>query len=229
MAFRAVLRRTTVRRVAACLVAIGAAIALIRLADGEFGASDHGRTCTGRAGLDLSRRTVPGSDLSQRPLRCINLERSRIDGVVSEANLADGNLHRVRLQRVWLEHVDLSGADLSDAVAGSAELTGVKLTHADLRRIRLDGATLTDVGLQGARLKGASLRGVSLSRSDLAGADARGADLTGASLVDTNLRGARLDSAALTRTTWSNVVCPDGLKSAGTERESCDGHLRRAS
>src|SRR6266540_2184799 len=205
MAFRAVLRRTTVRRVAACLVAIGAAVALIRLANGVFGAEDHGRTCTGRAGLDLSRRTVPGSDLSQRPLRCVNL------------------------QRAWLEHVDLSGADLSDAVAGSAELTGVKLTHADLRRIRLDGATLTDVGLQDARLKGASLRGVSLSRSDLAGADARRADLTGASLVDTNLRGARLDGAALTRTTWSNVVCPDGVKSAGTERESCDGHLRRAS
>src|SRR6266511_3171824 len=180
MAFRAVLRRTTVRRVAACLDAIGAAVALIRLANGVFGAEDHGRTCTGRAGLDLSRRTLPGSDLS-------------------------------------------------DAVAGSAELTGVKLMHADLRRIRLDGATLTDVGLQDARLKGASLRGVSLSRSDLAGADARGADLTGASLVDTNLRGARLDGAALTRTTWSNVVCPDGVKSAGTERESCDGHLRRAS
>jgi AcrR family transcriptional regulator len=39
---------------------------------------------------------------------------------------------------------------------------------------------------------------------------------------------ARLDGARLDRTTWSNVVCPDGVKSGGTDRESCGGHLRSA-
>jgi uncharacterized protein YjbI with pentapeptide repeats len=215
-------RRTVMRWVAAAgVIALGAA-ALVTL----LGKDDHGRTCPGHAWLDLSGRTVHGSDLTQRPLRCVNLERSTVDGIVSEANLSDGNLHRVRLRQAWLEQVDLSGADLTGADARSATLTGVKLDRADLRRAALNDTTLTDVGMQRARLTATTLRGAVLTRSDLSGADARDADLTGASLVDSNLRGARLDGAKLARSTWSNVVCPDGAKSAGAQRESCDGHLR---
>lgn len=220
-------RRTLVLRVAAGVLAVGAVAVLVSQV-GRVGDDDHGRTCPGGAGANLSRRMVYGSDLTQRSLRCVNLERATVDGAVSEANLSEGNLHRVQLRRAWLEHVDLSGADLTDAGGGSATLTGVQLTRADLRRATLNDATLTDVGLQGARLSATVLRGASLTRSDLSGADVRDADLTGTSLVDSNLRGARLDGVKLARSTWSNVVCPDGTKSAGEARESCDGHLNRA-
>jgi uncharacterized protein YjbI with pentapeptide repeats len=186
----------------------------------------HGRTCPG--GPNLAGRTVAGVDLSQQQLPCINLERATLNGTVQEADLSRANLHGAQLRTLWLDNVDLSGADLTRAVGESANLTGVKLARADLHRAVLKNSRLENVGLQRARLGETNLRTVGFTRSDLAGADLRNADLSGASLFDSNLRGARLDGAKLDRTIWSNVICPDGTKSAGAERESCDRHLTPA-
>jgi uncharacterized protein YjbI with pentapeptide repeats len=209
---------------------VGVAALVVFLAgrslSGGGGADDHGRTCPGAT--DMAGRTVAGVDLSQQQVPCLNLERATLSGTVQEANLSRANLHRANLRSLWLDHVDLSDADLTDAVGESANLTGVKLERADLRRANLKSSRLENVGLQRARLGAANLRSVAFARSDLGGADARDADLTGASLFDSNLRGARLDKAKLSNTIWSNVVCPDGTKSAGTERESCDRHLTPA-
>ncbi|HEV7896903.1 MAG TPA: pentapeptide repeat-containing protein [Planosporangium sp.] len=190
------------------------------------GSEDHGRTCPGA--MDMSGRAVAGVDLSQQQLPCLNLERATLNGTVQEANLSRANLHRAQLRTLWLDHVDLSSADLTDALGESANLTGVKLERADLRRANLRNSRLENVGLQQARLGATNLRSVAFTRSDLSGVDARDADLTGASLFDSNLRGARLNKAKLTNAIWSNVICPDGTKSAGDERESCDRHLTPA-
>jgi hypothetical protein len=207
-------------------VAYLAVIAALAAALVVWRGADHGRRCPGGVGTDLSARSVSGGQLSQLPLRCANLERSRVTGSVREANLAEANLHRTQLRLARLENVDLSGADLTDAGGASAILDGVTLARADLRRANLQGSLLSNVSLQRARLAGADLRSVSLTRSDLSGANADSADLSDASLSDTNLRGARLEHAKLARAVWSNVVCPDGSKSAGQDRESCAGHLR---
>jgi uncharacterized protein YjbI with pentapeptide repeats len=190
------------------------------------GADEHGRICPG--GANLAGRAVAGVDLSQQQLPCINLERATLNGSVQEANLSRANLYGARMRTLWLDNVDLSGADLRRAVGESANLTGVKLERADLYRAVFTNSRLENVGLQRARLGETNLRAVGFTRSDLAGADVRNADLSGASLFDSNLRGARLDGAKLDRTVWSNVICPDGTKSAGTERESCDRHLTPA-
>ncbi|MGC9668327.1 pentapeptide repeat-containing protein [Planosporangium sp. 12N6] len=212
------------------VVLVAAVIIGRGLGTGGPGAGDdigeHGRTCPHAP--DLSRRAVNGVDLSQQQVPCVNLERATVTGTVQEADLSRANLHRANLRSLWLDHVDLSDADLAGAAAESANLTRVKLERADLRQAGLARSRLENVGLQGARLGGADLRAAALSRSDLGGADVRGADLSGASLFDSNLRGARLDRAKLTNTVWSDVICPDGTKSAGDARESCDRHLTPA-
>ncbi|MEV0129811.1 pentapeptide repeat-containing protein [Dactylosporangium sp. NPDC050688] len=212
-------RRAAVACLAVAVVLGG--LVLVRQRAGET----HGRRCAEPGAASMAGRVVGDAELSQRRLRCADLERSTVDGFVREANLSGANLHAARLGSVSMENVDLTGADLSDAAARDAMLTGVELGRADLRRTAWQGSTFTDVGLRGAVLRGADLRRTEFHRSDLGGADARDADFTGASLVDTDLRGTRLDGADLDGTTWSNVVCPDGTKSGGGGRESCTGHL----
>ncbi|GAA1695588.1 pentapeptide repeat-containing protein [Streptomyces yatensis] len=187
---------------------------------------DHGRSCSGRTGKDLSSRTVAGGDLWQKKLRCVNLERSTLTGLVSEANLRRGNLYAARLVGVSLENVDLRGADLRRVDLGSATLSQVDLRGADLRDARLDRGLLTDVSLEGAQLDGVELRAASLTHVGLNGADLAGADLAGATVSDSDLRGARLRDADISTTTWENVLCPDGSRSSA--RDSCADHLSRA-
>ncbi|CDR02978.1 pentapeptide repeat-containing protein [Streptomyces iranensis] len=186
---------------------------------------DHGRSCSGRTGKDLSSRTVAGGDLWQKKLRCVNLERSTLTGLVSEANLRRGNLYAARLAGVSLENVDLRGADLRRVDLGSATLSQVDLRGADLSGARLDRGLLTDVSLEGAQLDGVELRAASLTRVGLNGADLSGADLAGATVSDSDLRGARLRDADISTTTWENVLCPDGSRSSA--RVSCADHLAR--
>ncbi|WP_327011189.1 pentapeptide repeat-containing protein [Dactylosporangium sp. NBC_01737] len=211
------------RRVAAACLAVAVLLGVLLLVRGRTGET-HGRRCADPGAVSMANRVVVDSDLSQRRLRCADLERSTVEGFVREANLSGSNLHAARLRSVSMENVDLSGADLTDAAARDATLTGVELGRADLRRTVWQGSTFTDVGLRGAVLRQADLRRTEIRRSDLGGADARDADLTGASLIDTDLRGTRLDGADLDGTTWVNVVCPDGTKSGG-DRESCTGHF----
>jgi hypothetical protein len=205
----------------AFVVAVGALAAC--------GTADHGRNCPGHRGPDLSGRTLDGGDLTERRLKCANLERSTLDDQrLTEVKLSRANMHRASLRNTRLSNVDLSGADLTDADLGAATLDGVDLSGADLRRSAFgDGATLTDVGMRRARLDDADLRDTVLKRSDLGRADLRGADLAGAWLINSNLRGARLDPDDLAETRWADAVCPDGRKSRGTP-ESCDGHLTPA-
>jgi uncharacterized protein YjbI with pentapeptide repeats len=212
------------RRAAAVCLAVAVllgAFLLVRARAGET----HGRRCADSGAVSMAGRVVVDSDLSQRKLRCADLERSTVEGFVREANLSGSNLHAARLRSVSMENVDLSGADLTDVAARDATLTGVELGRADLRRTVWQGSTFTDVGLRDAVLRGADLRRTEIRRSDLGGADARDADLTGAWLVDTDLRGIRLKGAVLRDTTWVNVVCPDGTKSAGDRHNACAGHL----
>jgi uncharacterized protein YjbI with pentapeptide repeats len=210
------------RRTAGAVALVAAALlagALVRQHDrGE----DHGRRCTDGRAPDLAGRTVTAIDLDGRPMRCVNLERSTVDGPVGAANLSGANLHRATLRDSALTDVDLSGADLTLSNAHAAEFTAVLLVKADLGGADLRGSTLTDVGLQHAHLKDANLHAASFVRADLRGADVRGADLSGATLTDSNLRGARLDGTNLDGTSWVNVVCPDGVKSTGG---SCAGHV----
>jgi uncharacterized protein YjbI with pentapeptide repeats len=209
---------------------VGVAILLVFLAGrsltGGGSPEDHGRTCP--HATDLSGRAVAGVDLSQQQLPCLNLERSTLSGSVQESDLSRANLHRAQLGTLWLNHVNLSDADLTDAVGEAANLTGVKLERADLSRANLRSARLENVGLQRSRLAAANLRSAGFTRSDLGGADARGADLSGASFYDSNLRGIRLDGAKLKNIVWSNVVCPDGIKSTADEQGTCDRHLKPA-
>lgn len=185
----------------------------------------HGRRCAAAGAVSMPRRAVNDAELSQRQLRCADLERSTVDGFVREANLSGSNLHEANLRTVSMENVDLTGADLTGADVRDATLTGVELGRADLRRTTWNGSTFADTGLRGAVLRDAHLRQTEFRRSDFGGADVRGADLSGALLADTDLRGARLDDADLDDVTWVNVVCPDGTKSGGDRRESCAGHL----
>ncbi|OPF81134.1 hypothetical protein VT50_0211515 [Streptomyces antioxidans] len=185
----------------------------------------HGRSCSGRAGKDLSSRTVAGGDLWQKKLRCVNLERSTLTGLVSEANLRRGNLYAARLSGVSLENVDLRGADLRRVDLGSATLSQVDLRGADLSGGRLDRALLTDVSFEGAQLDDVELRAASLTHVGLNGADLRGADLDRATVSDSDLRGARLRDADISTTRWENVLCPDGSRSSA--RVSCADHLDR--
>jgi uncharacterized protein YjbI with pentapeptide repeats len=220
--------RDRARLLGLVVLAVILAVLATRLVGTGNGTEDRGRRCPAGQGTDLSGRQVAAADLSQQQMPCINLERSTLDGSVSQANLSRANLHRAHLRSTWMEDVDLSAADLTDARGEAVILTGVKLVGADLRRIALSKARFENVGLQQAQLGGADLRGASLTRTDLAGADARDVNLTGAALFDSNLRGARLDGAKLGSVTWSNVVCPDGTKSSADERESCDAHLKPA-
>ncbi|GAA2315056.1 pentapeptide repeat-containing protein [Streptomyces violaceusniger] len=187
---------------------------------------DHGRSCTGRTGKDLSSRTVAGGDLWQKKLRCVNLERSTLTGLVSEANLRRGNLYAARLTAVSLENVDLRGADLRRADLTSATLSQVDLRGADLSGARLGRGLLTDVSFEGARLDGVYLRAASLTHVGLNGADLSGADLAGATVSDSDLRGAKLRDADVSTTSWENVLCPDGSRSSA--RVSCADHPARA-
>ncbi|GAA3354142.1 hypothetical protein GCM10017744_010680 [Streptomyces antimycoticus] len=186
---------------------------------------DTAESCSGRPGKDLSSRTVCG-DLWQKKLRCVNLERSTLTGLVSEANLRRGNLYAARLVGVSLENVDLRGADLRRVDLGSATLSQVDLRGADLSGARLDRGLLTDVSLEGAQLDAVELRAASLTHVGLNGADLAGADLAGATVSDSDLRGARLRDADISTTTWENVLCPDGSRSSA--RNSCADHLSRA-
>ncbi|WAP53927.1 pentapeptide repeat-containing protein [Streptomyces sp. S465] len=190
------------------------------------GADRHGRSCSGHAGKDLSSRTVAGADLWQKKLRCVNLERSTVTGLVSEANLRRGNLYAGRLAGASLENVDLRGADLRRADLTSATLSQVDLRGADLSGAALGKALLTDVSLDGARLAGTDLRAASLSHVGLTAADLRGADLAEATVSDSDLRGARLRKADVSTTSWENVLCPDGSRSSA--RNSCADHPDRA-
>ncbi|MEV4508520.1 pentapeptide repeat-containing protein [Dactylosporangium sp. NPDC049525] len=219
---RAFSRGARLRAAAACL-AVAVVLGVLLLARERPG-DTHGRRCSDPGAVSMANRVVIDSDLSQRKLRCADLERSTVEGFVREANLSGSNLHAARLSSLSMENVDLSGADLTDAAARDATLTGVELGRADLTRTVWQGSTFTDVGLRGAVLRDADLRRTEIRRSDLGGADARNADLTGAALIDTDLRGTRLDGARLDGTMWVNVVCPDGTKSGGA-RESCSGHL----
>lgn len=190
------------------------------------GKDEHGRSCSGRAGKDLSGRTVAGGDLWQKKLRCVNLERSTLTGLVSEANLRRGNLYEARLAGVSLENVDLRGADLRRADLTSATLSEVDLRGADLSDAMLGKGLLTDVSFDGAQLDGVNLRGASLTHVGLIKTDLSGADLAGATVSDSDLRGARMRKADISTTSWENVVCPDGSRSSA--RVSCADHLTRA-
>ncbi|MBI0296477.1 pentapeptide repeat-containing protein [Streptomyces sp. PRKS01-29] len=206
-----------------CLIVTALASALLA----GCGEGDrHGRSCTGRAGEDLSSRTVAGGDLWQKKLRCVNLERSTLTGFVSEANLRRGNLYETRLAGVSLENVDLRGADLRRADLSSVTLSRVDLRGADLSGARLGRGLLTDVSFEGAQLDDADLRAASLTHVALNGADLHGADLAGATVSDSDLRGARLRDADIATTSWENVLCPDGSRSSA--RVSCADHLDRA-
>lgn len=190
------------------------------------GSDEHGRNCPGHAGKDLSGRTVDGSDLWQKKMRCIRLEGSTLTGSVSEANLRHGNLYKARLTGASLENVDLRDADLRRADLSSATLSEVDLRGADLSGAALGRSLLTDVSFDGAHLGDTDLRAASLTHVGLADADLRGADLAGATLSDSDLRGARVRKADVTETSWENVVCPDGSRS--TPGGSCLDHLTRA-
>ncbi|MGI5238283.1 pentapeptide repeat-containing protein [Dactylosporangium sp. CA-139066] len=210
------------RRTVGALALIAAALVAGALALHHGQENDHGRRCNVSGATDLGGQTVTAIDLDGKPMRCVNLERSTVDGPVGAANLSGANLHRAVLRDSALTDVDLSGADLTLTTAHEAEFTGVKLVRADLGGADLRGSTLTDVGLQQARLRDTNLHAVSFVRADLHGADARGADLSNATLTDSNLRGARLKDANLSGTSWVNVVCPDGVKSTAG---SCVGHV----
>lgn len=190
------------------------------------GQDRHGRSCPHRTGKDLSGRTVAGPELWQKKLRCVNLERSTLTGLVSEANLSRGNLYEARLPGASLENVDLRGADLRRAKLTSATLSEVDLRGADLSGAVLGKGLLTNVSLDGAQLAGADLRAASLTHVDFTNADLRGADLAGATLSDSDLRGARMQGADVSKTSWENVVCPDGSRS--NARLSCTDHLAQA-
>lgn len=187
------------------------------------GQDKHGRSCPHRTGKDLSARTVAGSELWQKTLRCVDLERAELTGLVSEANLSRGNLYAARLSGASLENVDLRNADLRRAKLTSATLSEVDLRGADLSGAELGKALLTNVSLGGAHLAGADLRAASLSHVDFTTADLRDADLAVAALSESDLRGARMRGADVSRTSWENVVCPDGSRS--NARMSCTNHL----
>ncbi len=190
------------------------------------GADKHGRNCSGHAGKDLSSRTVSGGDLWQKKMRCVNLERATLTGLVSEANLRRGNLYEARLAGVSLENVDLRNADLRRADLTSATLSQVDLRGADLSGAILGKGLLTDVSFDRAQLDGADLRAASLTHVGLIKADLSGANLGGATVSDSDLRGARLEKADISTTSWENVLCPDGSRSSA--RHSCADHLSRA-
>ncbi|AJZ84050.1 MULTISPECIES: pentapeptide repeat-containing protein [Streptomyces] len=209
-------------RTLSCLVVTALSSALLV----GCGEDEHGRSCSGRPGKDLSSRTVSGGDLWQKKMRCVNLERSTLTGLVSEANLRSGNLYEARLAGVSLENVDLRNADLRRADLTSATLSQVDLRGADLSGAKLGKGLLTDVSFDRAQLDGADLRAASLTHVGLIKADLRGADLRGAAVSDSDLRGARLREADISTTSWENVLCPDGSRSSA--RDSCAEHLTRA-
>src|SRR5258706_5778826 len=106
----------TARRVGAAYLLMLAALTLVLVlvTDGD---ERHGRRCEAPGAVILAGRDVPATDLTQRKLRCADLERATVDGVISETDLRGANLHATNLKNAEMSDVDLSRADLTDGSA----------------------------------------------------------------------------------------------------------------
>ena len=110
---------------------------------------------------------------------------------LSEADLRNGDLHRISLAGADLTDADLRGVDLYDDERD--ELRGANLTDIDAAGMRLEGADVKNVVLEGANLRGARLCRATL---DYAKVDHR-TDLSGAMLKDASLEGVILTQEQL--------------------------------
>lgn len=145
--------------------------------------------CVIAIGANLTRTKLTGARLSGIDLRAARLDDASLDGAdLSHALLTGASLLAARLDRADLTGgVQLQGAYLVDASLQGAELQGAKLHGADLT-----GASMQGVILNHAQLDGASLQNTDLEAADLAYASLLGTNLSGAKLRATDFRGARI-------------------------------------
>ena len=177
--------------------------------------------------MNMSKRTLTGSDLSGANLGATNLRGANLTGAdLSGANLRGTNLQGAILTGVQSGDIVGTPASLPDGwklrngylVGPGANLTRASLNGADLSYANLKGTILTGANLYGATLTGivsGSITGTPTLPSAWRlrngyligpGANLLSATLTGCDLSNTNLSGANLTRAKLSGVESDNIV-----------------------
>jgi uncharacterized protein YjbI with pentapeptide repeats/tetratricopeptide (TPR) repeat protein len=139
-------------------------------------------------GMDLSRLSFRGRDLSGMHLEGCKLERSDLRDVsLDNSNLSGASMIGVRLQGAHLTATDFSEADLSGAVLDGATLERTVLRRTKLVKAHVRDSSWTEVEAEGGDWTGIDLHGARFERVNFQDLDARGAGLDGGHFKDSDL------------------------------------------